>query len=180
MFTMYDDVDLDLIPVDPHAVAAYVNGEFANRDDAEKRFPHARILAISVTGIEAHECYDVEAGDYSIDDVPSLFKAAKDGDIWRPCFYADLSNMPAVKDKLNTVVEKRDDVRLWVAYYNETPDLPSGYDAHQFTKTALGRSLDESICASDFFRAAERKDADTSHKATVTLDGDTWHIEKAE
>jgi hypothetical protein len=155
MFFMYDSVTVDAIPEKPHAVAAYINGEYETYKEVKERFPDTRILQISVTGNIPAQCYDVEAGDYSIDDVPELFKVAKEHDVWRPCFYADLSNMPEVKKALNSVEGMtRDAVRLWVAYYTDgTPALPSGYDAHQFTKTALDRNLDESICATTFFQA---------------------------
>lgn len=155
---MYDCASADLaqIPEEPHAVASYINGDFANYDEALKRFPNARHLRISVTGMVVADAYDIEKGDYQPDDVPGLYSKARDAGVWRPCFYAQLDGvMPAVKKALNTVVKARSDVRLWVAYYNETPDLPAGYDAHQFTETALGRVLDESICASDFFQAAK-------------------------
>lgn len=187
MFVMYDDTNLDNIPAEPHAVASYINGEFANHDEAQTRFPHARHLGISVTGMVAAQCYDVEKGDYSPDDVPELYKLAIEHGIWRPCFYAQLSGvMPAVRAKLNTVVSSRKDVRLWVAYYNEQHDLPPIYDAHQFTDTALGRSLDESICASDFFKPAAKPapapapaPREREPQARVTYDPDehTWKIE---
>lgn len=185
MFIMYDDTNLDLIPNGPHAVAAYVNGQYANYDEAKRRFPHARILGISVTGDVAADCYDVEAGDYTADDVPRLYKIAQEHGIWRPCFYAQLSGvMPAVKEKLNTVVAARKDVRLWVAYYNGTTDLPVGYDAHQFTDRALGRSLDESICADDFFKPLGKPVPAPVHEkqpqARVTYDPDEnrWDIHR--
>lgn len=153
---MYDDVRLDLIPREPHAVAAYINGQYANIDEARKQFPHARILGISVGGEVPADAYDIERGDYTPEQAASLFRIAQEHGIWRPCFYAQLSGvMSAVRQSLNTVVKSRADVRLWVAYYNNQADLPAEYDAHQFTDRALGRSLDESICRSDFFPAAK-------------------------
>lgn len=182
MFTMYDSVNLNEIPAEPHAVAAYINGEYANYEEAKKRFPHARILRISVTGLNTvADAYDIETGDYTADHVPSLYKLAHYAGVWRPCFYAQLSGvMPAVKKALNTVVAAREDVRLWVAYYNDTAELPAGYDAHQFTCTALGRNLDESLCASTFFQAAkpapvvEVKPAEP-WRAEVTVDTQSGH-----
>lgn len=157
MFFMYDSVDLDQIPAEPHAVAAYLNGHYANVDAAREKFPHARILTISVAGDVAADCYDVEQGDYTPEDVPRLYQIAHGQGVWRPCFYASLENgMQQVKEQLNRVVTERADIRLWVAYYNGVQDLPAGYDAHQFTDKALGRNLDESICADTFFKPAEK------------------------
>lgn len=176
MFTMYDDTNLGLIPNAPHAVAAYVNGRFANVDEARRRFPHARILGISVGGIVAADCYDIERGDYTPAQVPELYKAALDGGIWRPCFYAQLSGvMPAVRDELRPIIKDRADVRLWVAYYNGQADLPAAYDAHQFTDRALGRSLDESICNDQFFKPAGAPAAADWWEAKVGVDRRTGH-----
>jgi hypothetical protein len=156
MFTMYDSTTEDQIPKEPHAVAAYINGKYENYDRCKQLFPHARILRLSVTGDVVADGYDMEKGDYQNDEAGKLYKIAKDAGVWRPCFYAQLSgNMPAVKKALNTVIAVRDDVRLWVAYYNRASDLPSEYDAHQFTDRALGRNLDESICADTFFQPAK-------------------------
>ena len=185
MFIMFDDTNLDLIPNEPHAVASYINGRFANYEEAKRRFPHARHLGISVTGDVAADCYDVEAGDYTPDDVPRLYEIAVKGGIWRPCFYAQLSGvMPAVRAKLNTVVNARSDVRLWVAYYNEQTDLPSWADAHQLTDHALGRSLDMSICKSDFFRPASKptpvpvKEKQPQARVTYDPDENRWDIHR--
>ena len=187
MYLMYDDTNLDLIPNAPHAVAAYINGEFANYEEAKRRFPHARLLGISVTGDVPADCYDVEAGDYSPEDVPRLYTIARDHGIWRPCFYAQLSGvMPAVKQQLNKVVNAREDVRLWVAYYNGWPEIPGEYDAHQFTDHALGRSLDESICHDTFFKPAGKPveapvvKQEKQPRAEVTYDPDEnrWEIRR--
>lgn len=181
MFVMYDDTDLTQVPNMPHAVGCYRNGRYENEWEARTRFPHARILPISVEGRVACDAYDIEAGDYTPDDVPELYKIAREAGIWRPCFYAQLSGvMPAVRAKLSTVVAKREDVRLWVAYYNEQPDLPSWADAHQFTDRALGRSLDESICKDDFFPPIGHQQppghAPVTHEARVSFDGKDWSI----
>lgn len=184
MFFMYDSVDVAAIPESPHAVLAYINGAEThdNYDEVKARFPHLeRILKMSVTGWVAADGYDIEKGDYTVSDVPRLYTIARDAGIWRPLFYAQLSGvMPEVKSQLNTVVKARSDVRLMVAYYNEEPELPAGFDAHQFTKSALGRNLDESICASDFFQPVKAAVAKPREpwQATVTVDTETgkWDI----
>ena len=183
MFTMYDSVTEDVIPKEPHAVAAYINGQYANFEKCRKMFPHARILTISVNGLDViADAYDIEKGDYQPDETARLYQTAKAHGIWRPCFYAQLDGtMPAVKADLNKIVGlQRADVRLWVAYYNGQPDLPPGYDAHQFTDRALGRNLDESICADTFFRAAKpeiKKPAEPWRaEITVNTDDGEWSV----
>jgi hypothetical protein len=177
---MYDDTDLSLIPAMPHAVAAYINGSFANYEEARKRFPHARILSISVTGDVAADCYDLEKGDYPYDQAGHLFTIARDGGIWRPCFYFELTARQMVQDSLASQVKDAKEVRQWVAYWNGHTDLPSWADAHQFTNRALGRNLDESICRDDFFQPA-KPPADRTMRATVAFDADSgnWTVEPA-
>lgn len=173
MLTMYDSVDLAQIPREPAAVACYINGHYANAEEAAKEFPNARLLHISVTGRVAADAYDIEKGDYTAADVAELYTIAKTANVWRPCFYADLANMPAVKEELNRVVNAREDIRLWVAYYNGTPDIPTGYDAHQFTSSALGRNLDESICSDTFFQPVKPK-PDDSPKYELVFNGEVY------
>lgn len=182
MFVMYDSVDLEAIPREPHAVAYYINGDYAHdRKEIESYFPHARLLSLSVTGDETvADGYDIERGDYRPEQAKRLFTTAKDGGIWRPCFYASLDLMPAVKGNLNGVVTNRSDVRLWVADYDGLPILALDhydYDAHQFTDRALGRNLDESICQSSFFRSVPvhtPKILKTTVNIDVNVDTNEW------
>lgn len=158
MFFMYDSVDINTIPANPHAVLGYVNGQYANTDELAKRFPHARLLKMSVTGYIAAEGYDLERGDYPPDQAGELHGKAKDGGIWRPCFYAALSNMTAVKTSLAAAGVDRSDVRLLVASWDDVPLVPPGYDGKQFTSRALGRNLDESVLLDTFFQPAKPTD----------------------
>jgi hypothetical protein len=176
---MYDAVEVENIPNGPHAVAGYVNGNFVTVPELRKRFPHARILEISVGGDVPAHCYDVERGDYHADECARLFKIAKEAGIWRPCFYADLSTMPAVKASLAEVVTSQEEVRLWVAAWDGVSIVPHGYDAKQFTDKALGRSLDESILRDDFFGPVKPAPRDQALRAVVTVDPDsnTWTVE---
>jgi hypothetical protein len=183
MFIMYDAVTLGNIPHSPHAVGCYANGRYANETEARERFPHAYILPISVEGIVACAAYDIEQGDYTPSDVPELYKVATEAGVWRPCFYAQLSGtMAAVRSELSHVIKARSDVRLWVAYYNGQPDLPSLYDAHQFHTNGY----DESICDSSFFRSEDVKPVSPpkpaevpTKRAIVTYDpkADGWSVE---
>lgn len=175
MFTMYDSVDLSQVPASPHAVACYIDGKYANEQEARRRFPHARILTISAVTEVPADCYDVENGDHRPETVPALVRLALDHGVWMPCVYADLSTMPLVKLHLAESGIDRRHVRLWVAYYNGAPDLPTGYDAHQFTDRALGRNLDESICADTFFRPSKPTPVERLPRAIVAFDPDEEH-----
>lgn len=189
MILMYDSVNYSEVPRNPHAVAYYVDGHYGVRTHEEmvSEFPHARLLSISVTGGTVAECYDIESGDYSPDQAPELVRNAWDHGISRPCLYANLSTMPRVIEAIRPLIVTAGDrkrVRLWAAYYNGHPDIPHGYDGHQFTDRALGRNLDESILLDDFFQpwakiAAERTSALTASApatARVSFDGTQWQI----
>lgn len=181
MLTMYDSVTTNEIPAEPAAIALYLNGQYANYDEGRKLYPRARVLSVSVTGDTPADAYDIEHGDFTVADVPRLYNLARDHGVWRPCFYGSLdTTMPGIISALNTVPGmKREDIRLWVAYYNGQPDLPRVYDAHQFTNHALGRNLDESICNDTFFQPVKPPapvPAD-NRKAIVTVNGDKWSVE---
>jgi hypothetical protein len=181
MYIMYDTVTLDAVPNAPHAVACYRNGKYANETEARKRFPHARILPISVAGIIPCEAYDVETGDYRPDQCAELYTVARANGLTRPCFYANLSTMPAIKQSLSHVVKDPKEVRLWVAIWDGTTVIPHGYDAKQFTDRALGRNLDESICVDDFFTPAGKtvNATHTAATATVKYEDGKWSIASA-
>lgn len=153
MFLMYDSTEPNQVPNHPHAVAYYVDGHFGviTHEEARARWPHARLLPISTGSGVACECYDIERGDYKSSDAPHLFEVATKDGLERPCFYANLSTMPAVIEALHTAGIPRDRIRLWVASWDGVSVIPGGYDAKQFTDKALERNLDESICKDNFF-----------------------------
>lgn len=178
MFVMYDSVTLSEIPNEPHAVLAYINGEFANYDEAKVRFPHARLLPTSVTGQVVAECYDLEKGDYLPQSAGVLWEFAHTRGVERPCMYASLSNMDTVKSSLAQKTSARDTFRLLVADWNGLAQLIPGYDGHQFTNHALGRNLDESILASDFFAPAKPKPHKLdAFKGTFDREDGRWTIQ---
>lgn len=179
MFVMYDSVNIDLIPNGPHAVLGYINGNWPTAPELRKRFPHARVAELSVGGMIAAPGYDIERGDYAPDQAGELFQLARDAGIWRPLFYAQLSNMPTVKDSLRPHLKDRAEVRLMVAAWDGVALVPAGYDAKQFTDRALGRNLDESVCLDDFFPPlGPPKPSDRALRATVEVDPDsnTWTV----
>ena len=61
--TMYDSVDLSMIPGDAQAVGAYVDGKWATYTAAKAKFPKADILSIAVFAADDADCLDIETGD---------------------------------------------------------------------------------------------------------------------
>ena len=177
MFIMYDSTDVVNIPNGAHAVACYRNGIYANEQQARQRFPHAFILPISVRGIIACDCYDIERGDYRTDQAVQLVQYAHLHGIWRPCLYASESDWAAIHTDLANAGIHRDQYRAWQAHYDNVAAVPIGYDAKQFTDRALGRNLDESVCNTGFFPPAKPHN-DRSLNAMIKYDPDdkSWTV----
>jgi len=164
--TMYDDTSVSLIPAGAEAVAAYVDGRFANLNAVKQRFPKAKILTITVLGGTA-DAGDIETGDMTPKSGAAWAKRMMLAGHRRPVVYANRSTMPAVIAELRKLGITRAQVRLWVADYTGVPHFPTfqwgstttSADGCQFTDKALGRSLDESILRDDFFDLAHTADA---------------------
>lgn len=161
MWVMYDSTTPGQVPHNAHAVAGYVGGHWPDYRDMVRLHPHAQHLSIAVTDTETADCLDVETGDAKPDQAPNWVGSMITRKVWRPCVYADLSNMPKVLQALTNAGFGRHEYRLWVAEYTGKPHIPDGYDACQWTDKALGRNLDESLCHPDFFPPREAR--------TVTL-----------
>lgn len=157
---MYDDVNASLIPRDAFAVAGYVDGAFANTAEMRKLFPHAHLLTIAVFASDDAQCLDVEPGDATNAQVYEWFKRQLARGVYRPVVYTSGSNAAAMQATMKANGFPRSSYRMWTAHYTLVPHRCSpsrcGFgldeaDATQFTSTALGRSLDESLLAADFF-----------------------------
>lgn len=157
---MYDSVTVDTVPAGAAAVAGYVGGHWPTYGPLARRFPHAHHLAIAVNAGENADCLDVEAGDARPDQAPDWVRRQLLRGVRKPVLYASVSQMPAVLQHLAAAGINRGEVRLWTAHYTFHPHLCTpacGYDVHadatQYTDRALGRNLDESLCADAFFPA---------------------------
>jgi hypothetical protein len=93
--TQFDAVTLANVPKDARAVMAYVDGAYANYEQAKQMFPDALITGITVRSDTIADFYDVETGDLEIKDCPGAyhrFKAERPHD--KPGFYMPASWMP--------------------------------------------------------------------------------------
>lgn len=163
--TMFDDTDLSLVPADAEAVAAYVDGRFANIDEAKQKFPNAHILPIAVFARDHARALDDEPGDATNEQAPGWFKAQPPHpDGLKYVFYTSASNIAALVQTLSAAGIKRSDYLIWSAHFTNTPHIcgptTCGFpqaDGTQWTDKALGRSLDESLLSTAFFPAARPK-----------------------
>lgn len=164
---MYDSVTLSEVPPNPPAVACYVDGRFANHAEAQRRFPHARVLTIAVNASVAADCLDIETGDANPGQAAAWYKRQKARGVTRPVLYASASVMGAVVRNIQAAGIARSAVRLWSAHYTFHPhicgpascrEMSITADGTQWTDRSHGRNLDESLLAANFFGTAPAQD----------------------
>jgi hypothetical protein len=90
--TIYDSVSVAAIPADATAVLAYVDGRYANLTQVAARFPHARILTVTVTGSVHADVADVEAGDLTPQGGAAVLARGV-----TQCLYSSVATLPALK-----------------------------------------------------------------------------------
>lgn len=162
--TMFDSVDVSQIPDGAQAVAGYVNGRFQTIPALRQRFPRAHLLTIAVNASADADCLDIEQGDATPGQAAAWFLRQKARGVNRPCLYASASVMDTqVIPALNAAGIGPREIRLWSAHYTHTSHIcgPSSCrelgrtaDGTQFTDRAMGRNLDQSLLAADFFGTA--------------------------
>lgn len=174
MWVMYDDVTVSLIPASAQAVLGYVDGNFPTKAAVDKGWPNAHKVFLTVNGSSDADGIDSEPGDATPDVVVRWVKNKLAAGGYRPIVYASLSDMQPLLNELAVAGVERSQVRVMTAHVTEVPHLCTsacgfGFtgvaDATQWTFTALGRSLDESLVQSDFFapKPAPPKPADPHH-----------------
>lgn len=172
MSIMFDAVDIGQIPSDATAVAGYVNGNFVTFSQLDAMFPHADRLSIAVTAEADADALDVELEDADPSQVPAWYQRQKARGAARPVIYASVSDMTtAILPVLRQGGIARSDVRLWSAHWTYSAHLcgpgscgamPIQADATQWTDKALGRNLDQTLLASDFFAPPPQLEVFTS------------------
>lgn len=193
MLVMYDSVTIDQLPPGAPAYAGYVDGAYANVTEIRAQHPAAHILTIAVFPEHDADCLDVETGDATPADTPAWVQRQLARGVNRPVIYCSASIVAEVLDILAADGISRPQIRLWSAHYDAGQHIcgpstcaytvPGGQvitacDGTQWTDTALGRNLDESILADTFFDAtADPEEHDmilvTVDKASVPT-GTTW------
>jgi hypothetical protein len=161
---MFDSIDLAQIPAEAAAAAGYINGSWATWPTLKERLPHAHLLSITVSASADADCLDVEKGDATPGQATGWIKRQVARGVHRPVIYANASTMPGVLQALTASGISRSSVRLWSAHYDgphicgpascRYPGVPA-CDGTQWTSSALGRNLDESLLLDDFFATPE-------------------------
>jgi peptidoglycan hydrolase-like protein with peptidoglycan-binding domain len=159
---MFDSISADALPADGTYFAGYVDGEWADRDAIQARFPKATVLSIAVFPSDDADCLDVETGDATPADAAAWYERQRARGITRPCLYADADTMEQDLVPILTASGiARSAVRLWSAHYTHAPHIcgpsPScgavgiAMDGTQWTDLAAGGDVDESLLLAGFF-----------------------------
>lgn len=182
---MYDSVDLGQVPADAQAVAGYVGGRWPTAAQIPGRFPRARLLTIAVSAGEDADCLDIETGDATPGDAAGWYGRQKARGVTRPCLYASAGLMESgVVPAIRAAGIARPAVRLWSAHYTGSAHIcgPGSCglmsvpaDGTQWTDRALGRDLDASVLAANFFAplAAAARPATAGPRPWVTAGMDS-------
>lgn len=116
--TQYDAVTLANVPPDARAVAAYVNGDYANIAEARRRFPDALITTITVNFSALADAADFETGDFAVADGPEYFRQFKDHRPHsKPIFYMPASWIRAFRAEMRSAGIKRRQYIIWSAHW---------------------------------------------------------------
>ena len=159
---MFDSVTVKAIPGNAPAVAGYVDGIFKTFHMLKTTHPHSWRLPIAVFAEHDATCLDIENGDAFPTQAADWVKRQHKRGIKLPVVYTSVSGMDSLLEILKDAGIKRSEVRVWTAHYTFTPHLCGPHscnelrsttaDATQWTDTALGRNLDESMLHKHFFR----------------------------
>jgi hypothetical protein len=161
---MYDTALNDQFPAGARAYAAYVDGAVGNQPNYAyivNTFPKAEHLSVALFASNNADALDVESGAASPGDVPTWYSRQKKRGIQRPCVYASASTMAgSILPILDQAKISRSAVRLWSAHYglgehicgpHSCGAVPVDVDGTQWTSSALGRVLDQSLLLENFF-----------------------------
>lgn len=175
MISMFDSVTVSELPSGSgYAYAGYTGGNWPTYKAVVAKFPGHQVLSVAVNASEIAQALDVEAGDATPGQAPGWYSRMRAAGVSRPCFYASVSNMQQVINSLEDDGIARANFRLWSAHYDgqhlcgpsSCGEVRIAMDGTQWTDTALGRNLDESLLVANFFGAA----APTPAPGPTTID----------
>jgi len=166
---MYDSAYNDQFPAGAAAYAAYVDGGIGNQPNYAyivSTFPAAQHLSIALFASDNGDALDVEPGAASPSDIPGWYARQVARGIQRPVIYASVSTMNgSILPLLGPAGIDRVNVRLWTAHYGAGEHIcgPSSCglltiaaDGTQWTSSAKGLVLDQSLLADDFFSTSNQ------------------------
>lgn len=161
---MFDTALNDQFPAGAAAYAAYVDGSLGNQPNYAyivSTFPKAQHLSIALFASNNADALDVEARASAPADIPAWYSRQVQRGIRRPVIYASASLMnDAILPALSQAGISRAQTRLWTAHYGlgahicgpgSCGALSIEADGTQWTSSAMGLVLDQSLLADNFF-----------------------------
>jgi len=149
MRTMQDSVNAHALLAGADLYAGYVDGRYANVAAIRARFPHTRVVSITVLGGHTEaDVVDIETGDCT----PT---SGAEWALWRhrnghhPTLYCNTSTRPAVEAACKHLgLELHRDYEVWEAHYDNVAALPAGAVAKQYRDHGPhGENVDMSVVA---------------------------------
>jgi hypothetical protein len=154
--TMYDSITLSTVPPRPFALAGYTAGWWPTYGPMRARWPMAHTVSIAIAARYHADCADVEPGDLNPSEIAGWVKADKAAGFAKPCVYSSYYEfIERVRPALRAAGIARSVTFDWDASYTYRPHLDIGFDASQWTDTALGRNLDASVVTLPFLSIAQ-------------------------
>lgn len=146
---MQDSVNAHALIPGADFYAGYVDGHYANVDAIRARFPHTRVIRITVTGgtLDA-DVVDIETGDCTPHSGAAWAKRKHArGD--HPTLYCNTSTRPAVEHECSLIgLALHRDYEIWEAHYDNVAALPAGAVAKQYRDHGPhGENVDMSVVA---------------------------------
>lgn len=159
-YTMFDDANVAMfagLTSKSYCFAGYVDGYVTFPWLLANRAGH-NLLSITINAGLNAMCLDMEAGAASIYQAPSWWRRQKDRGIV-PVLYCAAGTSSALIGEMSRAGVSRGSYLHWSAHIGRGEHIcgpgTCGYpqaDGTQWTWTALGRNLDQSILSSDFSR----------------------------
>lgn len=114
----------------------YGAGGYEDYEEVKRDFPGKLYISVSPYVVAGVDCLDIETGDAVPADGPEFVRGWHKVNTNLPMIYANMSTMPSVKDALNAAGLPRSAYYLWVAEWDESPNIPEGFDGIQFSSTS--------------------------------------------
>ena len=182
MTTMYDSDQNSQFPAGAAAYAAYVDGGLADQPNYQwivEHFPGAYHVSIALSPGSDADFLDIENGAATVGSAVGWYARQRARGVTRPGLYASVSMMASdLVPAIRGAGIARSSVRLWSAHYGagehicgpsacRWPGITVAVDGTQWTSNALGRNLDQSLLAANFFGAAPPSPVPTWETAMI-------------
>ena len=161
---MFDTALNNQFPAGAAAYAAYVDGRVGDQPNYAyivSTFPRAQHLSIALFASDNADALDVEPGAAAPSDIPGWYARQVARGIQRPVLYASASTMNnEILPILSQARIARAKTRLWSAHYGlgehicgprSCGQLSIDADGTQWTSSAMGLVLDQSLLLDTFF-----------------------------